>query len=165
MVDRNLSWLALVLLLIAYGNFGWLLASFQQDNFDRFDPKEHGPVGWLVSILGLPWILWIGAALLVVVLALFLTSMMSGPKNIVVRLFQSDASIFAFVAAIAFFSVLIVAWIHFFAQLLVLLAAEILARLEIQGLKFREWQAFSLLTLTSMTGLGIGIAGYYFLNV
>jgi len=158
---RKVPGLALLLLLLAYGNFGWVLTDFQRDEIKTFKEVEHGTLGWFLVAFNLPWFVWLSAALLTLVLALVLTSPLSSRWNFFVWLFQSDLNIFVAAASIAFLGVILFAWIHIFSQFLALLAAKILASLESRAVGFKEWQAFWLLSSISMLGLGIGVVGHH----
>ena len=58
---------------------------------------------------------------------------------------------------------ILLAWIHIFSQLLALLVAGILVRLEGQASGFKDWQVFWLLIGISILGLGVGVAGHHLL--
>ena len=160
---NRFSGLVLLLLFLAYGNFGWVLAGFQRDQIKTFKEVEHGTLGWFLVAFNLPWFVWLSAGLLAVLLAVLLASPLSNQRDFFVRLFQSDLAIFAFATLAAFIAVILFAWIHIFSQFLALLAAGVLVRLEGQASGFKDWQVFWLLIGIPILGLGTGVAGHHLL--
>lgn len=47
-------------------------------------------------------------------------------------------------------------WFKMFGYVLVLISAEILARLDLQNAKLNRWQSLAVLTLVSIAGLAVG---------
>lgn len=47
-------------------------------------------------------------------------------------------------------------WFKMFGYVLVLISAEILARLDLQNARLNRWQALAVLTLVSVAGLAVG---------
>ncbi len=79
------------------------------------------------------------------------------------RWFQSDTVAFTTVFLVAALAAVILYWLHIFLQILTILAADALARIDIQYLGLTGAQAFWILTLTSFTGLAIGWTANAFL--
>ncbi|MGB0563614.1 MAG: hypothetical protein ACPGVO_17700 [Spirulinaceae cyanobacterium] len=133
--------LSLGILWLIYAVLGWLLA--KQTNF---------------------WLLWVLAACLIVLLGLVFTAPSSMVRNVFYGLFQSDSRAFFSVILTALTVVAMVHWSTQSIYLIVLLAAGSLARLELQGADYGEWQSFTLLTLMSLAGFAAGLGAYaYFL--
>jgi len=137
---HRLPWVSLLLMLIAYGTFGWSIAEIKI--------AHH----W--------WALWLPAELLAVMLAFITTSPLRTLERIINQWFKSNLT--SFVAAVggAFLVVVMLTWIHVFAYLLVLVASEALVRLDLQTGGFNERQSFWLLIVIAFAGLGAGWATY-----
>lgn len=108
---------------------------------------------------------WIFAIIAALFLAAGLTAPLTNAKTLIFRWFRTDVGAFISILTGAFFSVVVVAWLHLFATGLVLLSAGALARLDIQTSGFKKWQSFWLLTIVSLTGLWFGgFANLFFQN-
>jgi len=81
-------------------------------------------------------------------------------NHLINRWFNSDSVAFlSLCLAIGMISVLL-SWMHIFLPILLILAAECLARLDIQTTGWSPGQAFWILTLTSIVGLFLGFVTY-----
>jgi hypothetical protein len=72
------------------------------------------------------------------------------------RWFSSDAVAFCALISIAAFASILLNWFKFFMPGMMILASEGLARLDLQAGEYTESQAFGLLLLTTVMGLGLG---------
>ncbi|MBV9385511.1 MAG: hypothetical protein JOZ78_03680 [Chroococcidiopsidaceae cyanobacterium CP_BM_ER_R8_30] len=131
---KKFPWVSLLLLLVSYTVLGWLLYTI---------PYEH-------------WAIWLVAGVVALLISGALTSALPIVKDIVGFTLKSDSRAFIIVTIAAFLTVLVVTWFNAFAHVLILMSAESLARLELQTARFNQWQAFSILSLVSLVGLGIG---------
>ncbi len=82
-------------------------------------------------------------------------------SSFISRWFKSDTVAFMTIVTIAGMAAVILYWLHVFLQILTILAADALARIDIQTAGLSGNQAFWILVLVSLTGL---IAGWL-LNV
>ncbi|WP_421658132.1 hypothetical protein [Leptothermofonsia sp. ETS-13] len=57
---------------------------------------------------------------------------------------------------LAILATIILFWLHVFLYILTIIAAEALARVDVQTAGFENWQAFVILLLVSLTGLFLG---------
>jgi len=112
--------------------------------------------GWNLSSADVPLIAWIFAILAILVLAAGLTAPLTNAKTLIFRWFRTDVGAFIAIITAAFFAVVVVAWLHFFATGLVLLSAGTLARIDLQTSSFKKWQAFWILIVVSLLGLWFG---------
>lgn len=130
---KRIPWLSLGLLLLAYSTFSWFLYSLT--------------VSWVV------WALVIAFAL---VQALLLTAFADSFRTVIDNWLRSDLGYFASVVIGALFVAFAFVWIRIFSYVLVLVAAEMLARLDLQNAGFNRVQSLLLLTLVSLVGLALG---------
>ncbi|MBE9126377.1 hypothetical protein IQ257_16290 [Coleofasciculus sp. LEGE 07092] len=139
---KKLPWTSLLLLLFTNSVFGWLIAASE----------------WM-SKTDRPWLFWLMGAGYVVLIALALTAPLTLLQTVYGSWIKSDTRAFMSVIIGAFLAVLILCWINVFIRILVLLSAGALARLDLQVAGYKEWQAFVILAVFSLTGFGLGIAG------
>jgi len=132
--SKKLPWVSLLILLVTYTIFGWLLTAIHND----------------------PWVIWLAAAATVLLIAAALTSALPVVKDLVGFTLKSDLRAFTVVTVAAFLTVFIVTWFSEFTHALILMSAESLARLELQTSRFTQWQAFWILSIVSLAGLGLG---------
>jgi len=79
------------------------------------------------------------------------------------RWFQSDAVAFLVICMIAGMAALMLFFLHVFLQILTILAAEALARIDIQVMGLNEFHAFWILMSVSLAGLLLGWASRFLL--
>lgn len=133
---NQLPWGSLGLLFLAHGLFGLILAN-----------NEQTPT-WLIVF----------SIALIVLVAEVLASPWSVLRAFFFRWLNSDFRAFITVVLGTLFAVFVVTWIHIFIHELVLLAAGILARLDLQSYEFGKYQDFVIILSVSLAGFGIGFA-------
>ena len=133
MPPRTFPWLSLSLLFASYSTFSWFL--------------YNATVSWLV------WALVIAFALFQ---SLLLTTFADGLKSVIDSWLQSDLGYFTSVIIGAFLLALALVWTNILGYILVLLASEMLARLDLQNIGCNRFQALLLLTGVSLLGLLLG---------
>jgi hypothetical protein len=129
----QLPWLSAFLLSIAYAIWGWTLA------------ETHAPL----------WVWGVGISL-TLLFAEALASPWSWIRNSIFRWLANDTR--AFISAIcgAFLSVVILTWLNITTQVILLVAAGLLVRLDAQQARVKDWQAFFILVAVSAIGLALG---------
>ncbi|MBO9998358.1 MAG: hypothetical protein J7641_05000 [Cyanobacteria bacterium SID2] len=130
---KTRPWLSLLLFLATYANLGWVLSDSEASKW--------------------AWILGVG---ITIVFAEALASPWSLLRNVAVRWLKSDIRGFITALVAAFFGVLFLTWLHVSSHLILLAAAGLLVRLDVQIAGLSDLQAFILLLAASMTGLGVG---------
>ncbi len=138
LTSKRLPWVSLLLLLVTYMSLGWLLS----------------------TVPNAPWAIWLAAVAFAFVLTGALTSALPLVKDLVGFTLKSDTRAFVSVTIAAFLTVFVITWFSAFAQALVLMSAKSLARLELQTSRFSQWQAFGILLIVSLAGLGLGGAAH-----
>jgi hypothetical protein len=130
---KNFPWVSLALVVLAYGSLGWLIS------------QAHSP-----------WYVW----LTVVIAILFLLSALTTPWLKIVDyyliFFKSASRTLAFSVLAAFLFFLMIAWFKVFIDTLLIIAANILLRIDVQRCGLRERQTFFLTSIFSLTGLALG---------
>ncbi len=132
----------MVLLLAAYATFSW------------FFTHTFTQVLTFSSTAYLAWGLVLGFTLLQ---ALLLTTQFNGLKALVGRWLQSDVGYFTLIFAASLGGTFAFIWSNVTGYFVVLIAAEILARLDLQNARFSRLHSFTILTVISMLGLAVGL--------
>lgn len=132
---QTAPWLSLPLLLAAYATFSWFL--------------HDSNVSWLA---------WGAIITFTLLEALLLTAFSQGFRSIIRGWLLSDAGYFAAIICGAILAAFALIWIKIFSYILVVVSAELLARLDLQNIGCNKWRTFVLLTLVSFSGLAVGIA-------
>lgn len=130
---KRIPWLSSALLLVAYSSFSWFL--------------YQATATWIV------WLISLGFAL---TQALLLTAFSKGLRFFVKGWLKSDIGYFSIISIGAFSIAAVLVWIHVFEYVLMLIAAEVLARVDLQNSGFNQWQALGVLTSISILGLSVG---------
>ncbi|TVQ23815.1 MAG: hypothetical protein EA367_02080 [Leptolyngbya sp. DLM2.Bin15] len=137
----KLPWLALGLLLLAYTTFSWFLYA------------AH-----------VTWLAWAAVLMFTLAEALLLTTFSKGVRSLVRSWLASDVGYFTTIICAAFLVVIALVWVRVFSYVVMVLAAELLARLELQQWQKGRWQSFVILSLVSFAGLGLGLGMGYLLR-
>ncbi|MGF1538604.1 MAG: hypothetical protein ACFB4J_19250 [Elainellaceae cyanobacterium] len=117
---------------------------------------SYSSLSWFLShqAVGIP--MWIAAIAFAAVQALLLTVQSNRSKLAIYAWLQSDLGYFSAVVVGAMFVAFAFVWAQIFGYIFVVLAAELLARLDLQTIGFNRVQAFIILMLVSSSGLAIG---------
>ncbi|MEL6221263.1 MAG: hypothetical protein AAFR31_01325 [Cyanobacteria bacterium J06627_8] len=126
-------WVSLSLLFVSFGTFSWFL--------------NTATVNWLVWALVI--VLSLGEALL-------LTTLTDDLKLLLDSWLKSDLGYFTSIIIGALLVAVALVWIRVFGYVLVLLASEMLARLDLQHFGCNRFQSLVVLTGVSLLGLLLG---------
>ena len=153
---RQFPWLSLLLLLVVYSVFGFYLSE-QGPQLTRWLIEQGQLWGWTIDEKKAIKLLFGIGVLFVLGFTLLLATPMALTKLFVGNSLKSDnQAILTFLgwslAAVVFFR-----WISFFLQILVLVCATILARLDLYRLKLKDWQVFFVLLLICLGGFELGM--------
>jgi len=140
---KKLPLFSLAILLVTYSILGWRLSRVHSLWFTGLGV----PSSWVILLLV------VAGALLI---AISLTSALPIVTDIIGFTLKSDTRAFLVVSVGAFLTVLIICWLPVFAHILIVVSANSLARLDLQTLRFSQWQAFLILSIVSLAGLGLG---------
>lgn len=142
MVSRRLPKLSLTLLVIAYINLGKFLSTL---------PSPL--ISWSIAITSIFFLAWLS------------TLSWSGESGLVTRGLRSDAATFTIITVSSALISVVLLWWHFFTYVLLILAAEILARIDLQAVYYKPAKAFWILLITSCLGLGFGWAIHFLMPI
>ncbi len=106
------------------------------------------------------WV-WVAGGISAVVLSALLTAPLRRTKKFLMQWIRTDLGLFISSTLVVCTVVLLLWKLHIFATGMVLFAAGALARLNLQTAEFSEWQAFWLLAIASLVGLGLGWILHY----
>jgi len=130
---KKIPWLSLTLLLIAYITFSWYLHQSDQD-----------------------WWAWSEVLLFTILQSLLLTTFSEAVESFVGRWLNSDIGYFSAILLLSLFMIAALVWVRVFGRVMMLIAAQILARLDLQHAGFNKLQALMFLSTVSILGIGIG---------
>lgn len=132
---NRFPWLSLTILFAAYTTFSWFLT--------------HSTITWLA---------WAVVLTFTMMQALLLTTMFDGLRAFISRWLRSDVGYFTLIMVTSLGITIVFLWFQVFGYFLVLIAAEILARLDLQNAGFNRVQALVILSIFSFCGLAVGWA-------
>lgn len=130
---KRLPLVSLTILLAAYTTFSWFLIQSTAT-----------------------WLAWALVLAFTVLQALLLTTLFDGLKMLIGAWLKSDVGYFILILVASLGVTVVMVWFKVFGYLLVLIAAEVLARLDLQNAGYSRVQALLILTLFSLSGLAIG---------
>lgn len=125
-------WLPYILLLAAYIAFGRYL-----------NATEASHLAWIITIF------------FVIALAGIMTMLWKPARSLTLLGFRSDAGYFVMVMLFASLAVLVLAWVHIFAYILVMIATSLLVRIDALRLDFNNLLTFLILVGIPLAGLGL----------
>jgi hypothetical protein len=132
--SKGLPWLSLLLILLTYGS-----------------------LGWTVSHIPLATYHWVLISVAILFLVALLTQSWIAIAKYSRFLFKSTISSFAISVVGAFCIFLISAWFRVFLDTLLVIAATILMRIDLQTSGLREGQIFLLVSFLSWSGFALGV--------
>ncbi|NJL61135.1 MAG: hypothetical protein HC903_03990 [Methylacidiphilales bacterium] len=139
-IIKKIPWLSLVLALLTYCSLGWVISSVN------------------ITLIG-----WIGVAIAILILVGILTIPGVEFAQYSNYFFKSNTRTFVVTILAAFSLFLMIAWFRLFLDILVIIAATILVRIDFQTAGLRQVYAFGTLSFISLLGLGIGVLIHRFL--
>lgn len=156
---RTFPWLTLSLLLIVYSVFGFYVGE-QSPQWSRWIMEQGQIWGWSLREEMVVQLLLGSGAIFVIGFTLLLAIPMALTRIFVGNSLKSDnQAMFTFLgwslAAVFFFR-----WFGFFLRILILVSSTILARLDLQRSKLKEWQIFGILVLICLGGFELGMLAF-----
>ena len=156
---KNLPW-SLVLLFVTFGVFGWYLMESIPD-LTEWVADKGGAFNISVTELILSWIILPAAATSIIIMAVSLTAPILWMKIGIKGWLKSDVNAFASTLIWAFAIVLIISYLEFFVRFLVLLAAAILVRLDLQQAGYSKAKASVVLVFLCLAGFASGVLAFF----
>jgi hypothetical protein len=130
---RKLPWVSLAILLVAYTTFSSFLA--------------HATITWLA---------WTVVLAFTLLQALLLTTLFDGLKTLISKWLKSDVGYFTLIIVFSLGVTVVFLWFRVFGYILVLVASEVLVRLDLQSAGFNRVQSLIILSFFSLSGLALG---------
>ena len=118
-------------------------------------------LSWFLYQTTAPWLVWVLALVFAIVQASLLTTLSEGLRRFISNWLKSDIGYFSIIALGAFSITIILVWFHVFEYFLMVVGAELLARLDLQNAGLNRWQSLGVLTITSIVGLSVGLIVSY----
>ncbi len=118
-------------------------------------------LSWFLYQTTAPWLVWVLALVFAIVQASLLTTLSEGLRRFISNWLKSDIGYFSIIALGAFSITIILVWFHVFEYFLMVVGAELLARLDLQNAGLNRWQSLGVLTITSIVGLSAGLIVSY----
>ena len=166
---KKLPWTSLLLLVFTHAVFGWLI-SVEAHSLWHSTVKDHSIVGkhkdtltslWFGGVHPTLWDVSWWLLLMGIVCILFISFALTAPFKLIKTCYsswlQSDFRAFMTIIVGSFLVVIIIGSLNVFVRILVLVAAGILARIDLQTRSCSEWQAFWLLSIFALIGYSLGI--------
>lgn len=132
-IIKKLPWVSLTILVLTYSVFGWILS---QKNLSIF--------AWFLIVIGLLFLIGV------------LTTPWSATSKFIRVLLNTKLKSFGLAVLSAFLFFMIFARFRTFLDMMLIISATILVRLDFQTAGFLEIQAFCLTCVFSITGLMLG---------
>lgn len=97
----------------------------------------------------------------ILLLSEILASPLSNIRKGLIYSISTDTRAFILIITVAFFTALLVIWIHVVIYALLIVSAGLLARLDMLIAGFKGWQAFGIIAFVSLLGFGLGAIAHY----
>ena len=138
---KKVPWLSLGILFSAYATFSWFLTHWV---ITRISTGQAVLTVWAIVLF------------CTILQALLLTTLFDGLKLFFRKWLKSDIGYFSLIMLGSMGVTAALVWFKMFGYVLVLVSAEVLARLDLQNAKLNRWQSLVVLTLVSVAGLTVG---------
>jgi uncharacterized protein YacL len=151
---KKIPWLSLIILLLTYSAFGWMYSFWAVKLIE-----EGRLLSQLETELALRLIYGFGTILIMLV-ALIFTAPISLITVSLNSWLKSDIITFLSIFIAAFAFTLVVQRVDYFVEFLLLLAAALLVKLDLQLAGYQKWLSWSIVTFFGLLGFIGGILAY-----
>jgi hypothetical protein len=117
---------------------------------------SYNTLGWGLSETQAPMYVWLSFILIILLLVGSLTIPWPEISKYSSLLVRSNLRSFAFTTFGAFLFFLMLAWFQIFLDILLIISAGILARIDFQTAGFKQAETFLIIFIFSLAGLGLG---------
>jgi hypothetical protein len=152
---KRFPWLACLILLLTYGIFGWLYGSWT-----IWIVEKEQEFGWLLRENIATVLIELFGAFLVLLLALAFAAPIALMTFSMGNWIKNETRAFFGLLLISVIGVILIYWLEYLAQLLLLLAAASLFRLELQKAGYKQKQSTFILTIFCLLGFGGGLLAF-----
>jgi len=158
--DQSLSWISLLLVFLTYCAFGWLVSQ-SNANLTFWVVEQGKTLDWELKEKIVSVMIHLLAAALILAIAIVLTAPVALLTLFFGNWLRSDINGFIAILLWSFGFVVIINWFDYFVRLLVLLAAAILGKLELQQVCNKNWQIITNLAILCLSGFSLGVLTFY----
>lgn len=168
-ITQNISWLDTNLLLSfslffsTYGVVGWTIARVA-DHWAMVITEQSTFINLLIQENFLPLII----KLLILLITVFISLILSSPLVLITFIFEEsiNSDLKAFIAILFWSIVLVFIFCSFdyFSHLLVITSSNILLRLDLQKLKYKNWQVLTFIFIVASTAFSLGFILFDFFS-
>ena len=137
-------WLSALIFFCTYAVVGWKLAE-KSESLILFWQEKGGNLGLYIEDDLLLILIRIFTLFLIILVSLSLTTPVALITFVFEESLNSDIKAFIYIFLWSIFAVFILCYFDFFADLLVIVSANILLRLDLQSLKLKMWQIIFLI--------------------
>lgn len=137
-----ITWASFGLLLLACFHFGWFL----------FESHFYFVISGLILVC-----IWL--------IDLFFTMPLNPLRSGVIKWIRTDLGTFLMIVVLSILGVFMITWLQISINILLMISATALARLELQTARCKNWYAFLILSLLSTVGLILGWGLNYYFSV
>lgn len=116
----------------------------------------HSTFSWFLTRSTVTWLAWALVFTFTLMQALLLTTLFDEVRGVIASWLKSDVGYFTLIIVVSLGVTIALVWFRVFGYILVLVSAEILARLDLQNAGFNRIQALLILSLVSFSGLSVG---------
>lgn len=168
-ITQNISWLNKNLLLsfslffCTYSVVGWTIAKVA-NHWAIVITEQNTIINLLIQENFLPLII----KLLILLGTVFISLILSSPLTLITFIFEEsiNSDLKAFIA-ILFWSIVLVfifCSFEYFSHLLVIISSNVLLRLDLQKLKYKDWQVLTFIFIVASTSFSLGFVLFDFLS-
>jgi hypothetical protein len=152
-------WLSLFILCTTYAVFGWSIAS-SVDTWIHLTLETVNNIGWFLEEQLIVVIIHLLALGVIILISLFLTTPVAFITFFVQESISSDLKAVIAIFLWSFLAVLIFCFWNIFSDLLVMVSAGILAKLDLQKLGYKTWQVFFMIVILAFFSFGVGVVSF-----
>jgi hypothetical protein len=168
-ITENVSWLNTNLLLSfflffsTYGVVGWTIARVV-NHWATIITEQNTIINLLIQKDFLPLII----KLLILFATVFISLILNSPLLLITLIFEEslNSDLKAFIAILFWSIVLVFIFCSFdyFSHLLVIISSNILLRLDLQKLKYKNWQVITFVLIVASTAFSLGFILFDFFS-
>ena len=152
-------WLSLFILCTTYAVFGWSIAS-SVDTWINLTLETVNNIGLFLEEQLIVMIIHLLALGIIILISLFLTTPVAFITFFVQESIGSDLKAVIAIFLWSFIAVLIFCFWSFFSDLLVMVSAGILVKLDLQKLGYKTWQVFFIIVLLAFLSFVVGVFSF-----
>jgi hypothetical protein len=155
----KMPWLSLLILFITYAVFGWSVSSVA-DSWVQWILETGKNLDLFLEEKLISNTIHLFALAVIIVISLCLTTLVALITFAFEKSIGSDLKAFLSVFFWSFILVLMFCFLDYFADLLVMISAAILVKLDLQKIGCKTWQTFSIIVFLASLAFGFGVISF-----